>query len=279
MTVRGLSIAAFLAAGWLLLVSVPVPAVPVVFSDFGANPAAIQDGVDLFRAALGDPNNGNAPGPLGSGRREINWDGGGAATTPAGTPFSGFQNNRGALFTTPGTGFVQAPPSGLATLLANPTYSTTFGPFSPQRIFTPLGSNITDVTFFIPGTGGASLATVDGFGAVFSDIDLPTSTRLEFYDVDNALLTSQNVPAAGVADAGLSFLGVLFDGGESIFRVRIFSGTTALGANDNPTGGADLVVLDDLLYSEPVPWPATLGLFAAAVAGLALAGGRASRRR
>ena len=33
--------------------------------------------VDAFRTALGDPNNGNNPGPLASGRREINWDGGG----------------------------------------------------------------------------------------------------------------------------------------------------------------------------------------------------------
>src|SRR5688500_5129167 len=62
----------------------------------GADPASIQGAVDLFRADLGNPNNGNAPGPLPGGRREINWDGGGAATTPAGTPFAGFQATRGA---------------------------------------------------------------------------------------------------------------------------------------------------------------------------------------
>jgi hypothetical protein len=52
---------------------------------------SIQSAVDAFRAALGDPNNGNNPGPLPSGRREINWDGGGAnTTTPPVTPFNVF---------------------------------------------------------------------------------------------------------------------------------------------------------------------------------------------
>jgi hypothetical protein len=44
-------------------------------------PASIQPTVDAFRAALGNPNNGNAPGPLAQGRREINWDGGGPLMT------------------------------------------------------------------------------------------------------------------------------------------------------------------------------------------------------
>ena len=82
---------------------------PIMFQASGANAAAIQATVDAFRAALGNPNNGNNPGPLGSGRREINWDGGGATTTSlAPASFDGFQNSRGALFTTDGTGFAQA---------------------------------------------------------------------------------------------------------------------------------------------------------------------------
>src|SRR5262245_3485298 len=36
--------------------------------------AGIQASVDAFRNALGNPNNGNTPGPLASGRREITWD-------------------------------------------------------------------------------------------------------------------------------------------------------------------------------------------------------------
>ena len=90
-----------------------------IFSAGGSNdPASLQSTVDSFRAALGNPNNGNTPGPLVSGRREINWDGGGSpATAVAPTPFNGFRNIRGESFSTPGTDFVQAPPSGLATLL------------------------------------------------------------------------------------------------------------------------------------------------------------------
>jgi hypothetical protein len=99
--------------------------------------ASIQDTVDMFRSDLGNPNNGNAAGPLGSGRREINWDGGGAATTPSLTPLDGFLNIRGARFTTPGFGFIQAPPSGLDTTFGNPNLSSTFGVFSQQRIYFP----------------------------------------------------------------------------------------------------------------------------------------------
>ncbi|HZD96466.1 MAG TPA: hypothetical protein VE133_19550, partial [Candidatus Sulfotelmatobacter sp.] len=48
---------------------------PVVFQAAGSSAASIQSTVDAFRTAVGDPNNGNNPGPLQSGRREINWDG------------------------------------------------------------------------------------------------------------------------------------------------------------------------------------------------------------
>src|ERR1700732_4259137 len=65
-----------------LLTAMPVAAAPVVVEVGGtSDPASIQGFVDTFRADLGNPNNGNAPGPLASGRREINWD----APTPATT--------------------------------------------------------------------------------------------------------------------------------------------------------------------------------------------------
>src|SRR5215217_8993497 len=66
---------------------------PTVFQAAGPNAASIQSSVDAFRAALGNPNNGNAPGPIANGRREINWDGGGPpvdANAPGGTPFNVF---------------------------------------------------------------------------------------------------------------------------------------------------------------------------------------------
>ena len=238
------------------------------------DPASIQATVDAFRTALGDPNNGNAPGPLPNGRREINWDGGGATTaSPAGTPFAGFQNTRGALFTTLGSGFLQTPLDAPELTDINPTYETAFNFFSPLRIFTPIGSNITDVLFFVPGPGTTTPATVDGFGAVFSDVDLGTSSSMTFFDVNDNVLFAANVPAGTVAEGSLSFLGATASAGEQIFRVRLVSGTTALGPTDNPTGGVDVAVFDDFLYREPqavaaVPEPSVLMLLGAELLGL-----------
>src|SRR5881397_2963974 len=142
---------------------------PTVFQAAGPTAASIQSTVDAFRGALGNPNNGNASGPLASGRREINWDGGGAndTTTAPVTPFNVFLNTRGSQFTTPGIGLSQAPPSGgaqggLAVLFNNPSYATIFTPFSNFRLFTPVGSNITDALFFLPGSTGNIPATVSG---------------------------------------------------------------------------------------------------------------------
>jgi hypothetical protein len=244
---------------------------PVVFQAAGPTVASIQSSVDAYRAALGDPNNGNAPGPLASGRREINWDGGGGndTTTAPVTPFDVFLNTRGGQFTTPGTGLSQAPPSGgpqggLATLFDNPTYGTTFSTFSPLRLFTPVDSNITDALFFIPGTNGAAPATVSGFGAVFTDVDQPdgsgpsqkhgnrrASTLVEYFDADGKLLFSSFVPASP-GDGSLSFFGIMFDDAR-IARVRITSGNVAPGPDDDRKH--DIVVMDDFIYGEPSALP------------------------
>jgi hypothetical protein len=236
---------------------------PAVFQAAGPTASSIQSTVDAFRAALGDPNNGNNPGPLQTGRREINWDGGGNnfATTPPVTPFDVFLNTRGGRFTTPGVGLSQAPPSGLATLFNNPTYGSIFSTFSPFRLFTPVGSNITEALFFLPGTNGAVPATVSGFGAVFTDVDQPdgsgpgkkrgnrkASTLIEYFGADNKVLFSSFVPASP-GDASLSFFGIVFDD-PLIVRVRITAGDTAPGPNDNEK--QDIVMMDDFIYGEPV---------------------------
>ena len=254
----------------LVVFTLPIDAgaAPILFEGSGDDASAIQASVDAFRTALGNPNNGNAPGPLPGGRREINWDGGGVTTTISPTPFNGFQNIRGALFTTSGTGFVQAPPSGLATdpTFGNPTYSG-FDVFSSARLFSPTGSTLTNVTFFVPGTGGGTTATVGGFGAVFSDVDASDNASLSLVNSSGASLGTFPVPAA---NNGLSFLGLLFPG-EAISQVQILSGNVPLGPSES--GAIDIIVMDDFLYSEPavVPEPATLFLFGATAAGLGLA--------
>ena len=126
-------------------------------------------------------NNLNNPGPLQKGRREINWDGGNPNlldTTAPVNPFLVFLNTRGSQFKTPGLGLSQAPPSGgpqggLAVLFGNPNLRSNLQGVQPSRLFTPVGSNITEASFSIPGTNGNAPATVRGFGAVFTDVDQP----------------------------------------------------------------------------------------------------------
>jgi len=239
----------------------------VVFQAAGPTAASIQSKVDAYRVALGDPDNKNTPGSdtNGRGRREINWDGGSTTnlnTAVAANPFTGFQGTRGALFTTPGTGFVQAPatadpvrfpPGGLAVLFNNPTYGTIFTTFSASRLFSAIGSNITDVTFFVPVAPGGinEPATVTGFGAVFTDVDKRgngnASTRIEYFDADGDLLFSSFVPALR-GDGSLSFFGTVFNDAR-IARVRITSGNVAPGPDDG--GRRDVVMMDDFIYGEP----------------------------
>jgi hypothetical protein len=232
---------------------------PVVFQAAGPTPASIQSTVDQYRAALGAVNNGNNPGPLDAGRREINWDGGGStATSPGPTPFTVFLQNRGANITTPGTGFVQAPLDGLVTTFANDTYAAIFQPFSLVRLFSPVGSNQTEVEFFVPGSQGTVAATTTGFGAVFTDVDRPNGTGprgrnlragalIEYFDQYGALLYTGVVPASP-GNASLSFFGVVFADAR-IARVRITAGDHAPGGDDKPR--VDVVMMDDFLYGEP----------------------------
>ena len=244
---------------------------PMIFQAAGPTAESIEGTVDAYRAALGEPNNGNNAGPLASGRREINWDGGGppvdnTAPLPPVTPFNVFLNTRGGQFTTLGIGLTQAPPAGgpeggLEALFNNPTYGATFSTFSPLRLFTPVGSNVTEAAFFIPGTNGTEPATVRGFGAIFTDVDESDgigprlrranprgdSTRMEYFDRDGRLIFSSFVPASP-GDASLSFFGILFEEAR-IARVRITTGNVAPGPDDDNEN--DIVMMDDFFYSEP----------------------------
>jgi hypothetical protein len=238
---------------------------PLVFQAAGPDATSIQGAVDAFRASLGN-NNGNNPGPSASlkGRREINWDGGNPNlldTTAPVNPFLVFLNTRGSQYKTPGLGLSQAPASGgpqggLAVLFGNPSYAKIFRTFSPSRLFTPVGSNITEASFSIPGTNGTAPATVRGFGAVFTDVDQPDgvsaaanggSTHIEYFDRNGILIFSSLVPASP-GNGSLSFFGIQFDDAR-IASVRITAGNVAPGPNDDQQH--DIVMMDDFIYGEP----------------------------
>jgi hypothetical protein len=244
----------FAIAVAVVLLSLPTLAVaaPVVFEASGASPADIQAAVDDFRNFLGT-NNG-VGGTFPDGRREINWDGvPDAFSAPNNLPANFFNVNspRGVVFFTPGTGFQVSAngvnPTNTPVRFGNihPVLPDLFSTFSPQRLFTALDSTITEALFFVPGTSVP--ATVDGFGAVFTDVNTDHSTKIEYFDVNGALLFGQNVLPRSPHRGSLSFLGVGFDAGERVFLVRITSGNRVL-----KTPARDVVVMDDFIYRDVV---------------------------
>jgi hypothetical protein len=204
--------------------------------------------VDEFRALLGEPANGGAPGQQASGRREIGWDGAGANPFNNSDDFpADFFNNLGAEFTTDGTGFRN---DSLLFAEVDASYADEFRTFSPTKIFSPVGSNRMDVVFRVAGT--PTPAVVTGFGAVFTDVDVAGSTTIELFDEQSRSLGAYAAPVR-TDSAGLSFIGVVYDD-AIVARVRITTGASALGAGvkDVSAGGThDLVVMDNLIYGEP----------------------------
>lgn len=244
-----------LALSGILLAPTAMLAAPVVRKAAGPNPATIQSAVDNFRNALG--NNNGVGGSFPTGRREINWDGvpdNFAAPNKLPPDFFNVDSPRGAFFSTPGQGFQVSANMGVAPIEfgnINPTYSSIFRIFSPQRLFTALGSNVMEVIFFVPGS--PRKATVNGFGAIFTDVDKLGPTKIEYFGAGNKLLFRDFVPNIPNSKESLSFLGVLFNQGERIYKVRITSGNAPLSFNNNDGGAKDIVVMDDFIYGEPQP--------------------------
>lgn len=230
---------------------------------FGPSPASIQAAVDQFRADLG-PNNGIG-GSFVSGRREINWDAvSESLSAPNSLPpdFFNVNSQRGAVFSSTAGPLLAGPflqptqvSSGTASGVPmrfgniNPTYTNEFKVFSEQRLFTTTpGSNVLEVTFYIPGT--SIPATVNGFGAVFTDIDTQT-TFMQFYDDKGKILPQPNGPIISF-DKGLTFEGISFNDGTRISKVVLVLGNAPLSAtNTDGVNGVDVVAMDDFIYGEP----------------------------
>lgn len=239
---------------------------PIVRQATGANAAAIQGAVDQFRADLGGGTTAGMNGSFGGVRREINWDGvpddlAGDSLFPGG--FFNANSPRGVVFATPGTGFLVSADDDdggdVRFSNFNDDFETAFATFSPQRLFTPIESPITETLFRVPGTDAQ--ATTNGFGVVFTDVDMAGSARLQLIGPDGEDLGDFPAPATP-GDGSLSFVGVSFNAGERVARVKITSGTgnaidireDQMVSEDVTQGGpADLVVMDDFIYGEPKP--------------------------
>ena len=227
---------------------------PVTVTGVGHDDVA--SAIAEYVGLIGGSDNGGEPGARDTGYRTITWD---ALPDELAAPnlyVSDFFNApeapraRGAVITTDGDGLMVSAdddnPSGTPSRFGNlnPTYADVFTPFSEARLFSPVGSNVADLEFFVPGTDEP--AGVRGFGAVYLDVDTD-HTAFEYFDVDGRSLGTYGAP---VADGDVSFLGLLFEE-PVIHRVRITYGTVELGPAD--AGDDDVAVMDDFVYSEPQP--------------------------
>lgn len=215
----------------------------------------IQAKIDEYKSLLG-PDNGGDPGTKGpAGFREINWDGLSDAEAAPNIYQPDLFNSktapraRGIVLSTPGTALMVSAdsnnPTGTPTSFGdlNPSYTQIFPPFSGERLFSPVGSNIADIRFYVPGSDVK--AVVRGFGAVYVDVDRVENTAFEYFDINDKSLGTYATP---VLNNGHVFLGVLFPDAV-VHRVRIEYGNSPLGPNDG--GNIDVSVMDNFIYGEP----------------------------
>lgn len=207
--------------------------------------------LDEFRQLIGNQLN-TTPGVTG-GRREINWDGipdnllnkklPGDFFNPVGEQ-APVANQRGLVYSAGGN--FQVSKTSFAEV--NASAGTQLTSFSGNKIFANTSSKLWDVEFQVAGQAVA--ASVNGFGVVFSDVDLPQSTSLEFFNGQKSL---GKFFAPAKNGSNFSFLAVYFKN-EKITRIRVaHDGPLDLGQEDvSNNGPVDLVAMDNFLYNEPV---------------------------
>jgi len=220
----------------------------------------LEPAFEAFRDILGGDNNGNNAGPFEDGHRQINWD---APIVPFDMPGNFFAStvDRGLTVNANRPEFrVSNPADGSDHLFdsISPEAAEDFSTFSPQRLFAPLKDNKILVTFSVPGTKGHQRGTVDGFGAIFSDVDRDGKTLIIYYDVHGCEIHRE---AAKPFDKGLSFVGAHFEE-TPIYSVVIVNGDLPL-IHTKPICNTircklgyekpkfDVVAMDDFLFSEP----------------------------
>ena len=251
-----------------------------------ADPAGLEPTIEDFRTALGANNGNNPVNADPNGRRQINWD---AAPDFISDPnefpgdfFNGDANPRarGIEFEATGdtTGFQLSSTAASGEPVAF-GFEEHFVPFSPERMFTPVGGNTFKVNFFDPADQ-VTPALSRGLGVVFNDVEVAGATTMTLYDSVGEVLAEESVLAG---DKGsLSFLGFIFD--EAVISFATITVGNAYFDGQGFVGGEDGVVMDDFIFGEPVPanvvpLPASLAFLLVGVGALGLGAGRKASRK
>lgn len=211
----------------------------------------VSEKLTAFREQLGGLN--TTTGQT-KGRREINWDGVPDNLTGIKLPADFFNptaagspeaRQRGLVYA--GNELAMVSKTGFAEI--NPLAAPEFKNFSGNKSFAVVNAGSWPVEFRVAGQN--AIATVKGFGVIFSDVDKAYSAYIEFFN-GTQTLGKYYVPAQ-TGTSGFSFLGVYFPG-DVISRVVVtHEGMLQQGEKDISQGGNnDLVALDDFIYSEPV---------------------------
>jgi hypothetical protein len=186
-------------------------AAAVQFSGIGGNNTSFTAGTAnaamlAFEAAIGGANNGANP-PATTGFRSISWDGVHSIdVAPNLLPANYFNTTspRGVVLVAPGAGVEVSASAGSGTPARfgniNANYTTNFGVFSPERLFTPIGTNVVVINFYAAGTNRP--AFVHGFGAVsarsstMSSLQIPRRCNITDWMVRFSLPFSHRSAAA-----------------------------------------------------------------------------------
>ncbi|MBT2560236.1 hypothetical protein J7E50_03240 [Pedobacter sp. ISL-68] len=213
--------------------------------------SAIISKVNQFRNHAGLTLNTFPDGSV-NGRREINWDGVPADfISPRLFPANFFNNIDPAAPDGRKRGLVYTPNE--ATLLISDNsfseidtaFKRQFAQFSKNKLFSPKGTTTSEIRFMVPGTN--TPAYVTSFGLIFSDVDNSDATVVAIYDGIKLI----GIAKAQAADKKFSFVG-LHTHKSRITRIKIISGNSVLAAGVRDGASNDMVVIDDLIYNEPV---------------------------
>jgi hypothetical protein len=235
--------------------SSPIASRVVVRSAAGARAADIQGAVDQFRIDVGEGNNKDLAGTQPTGHREITWDNEPAeVSSPNDFPGDTFLR-RGCLMSSPGVKLQVSTKAAEAAQAAplfgnlNSNFPRKFNVFSVEKLFAPVDSTITELTFTVPGS--ETRATVNGFGTVFTDVDLTKFSKVDYFDESGVKIRTEFAKPVPNHEKSLSFVGVTFTNGQRISKVVITSGNVNLSSGTRDDALNDVVALDDFIYGEP----------------------------